>query len=322
MRVPGLKRLAVAGRWVRSRIAPRALILGYHRIAHAASDPFSLCVTPDHFAEQMEMLRHHARPVGLGELARALEGGSLPGRAVVVTFDDGYASVLEEAKPRLERWEIPATAFLVSGWLGLPPWWETLERTVSGIPDLPPRGTLEIGGESVAWDLGRERTPRARRRLLGELYWRLRRLDEAGRKAALEALAEEVGPPPGEPPRTMLPTEIEDLVRGDLVMVGSHTVTHADLADLNPERCRAEIHAGKAALERIVGRPVIDFSFPYGSVPAAARQEVRQAGFVTACTSRADVVRPSEERLSLPRFWPSDWDGAKFARWLLRWLGT
>jgi peptidoglycan/xylan/chitin deacetylase (PgdA/CDA1 family) len=46
--------------------------------------------------------------------------------AVAITFDDGYADLLANAKPLLERADVPATAFVVAGGLGRPFWWDEL----------------------------------------------------------------------------------------------------------------------------------------------------------------------------------------------------
>jgi peptidoglycan/xylan/chitin deacetylase (PgdA/CDA1 family) len=53
-------------------------------------------------------------------LADAVPGaatGALPERAIALTFDDGYASVLERAWPKLRERGWPATLFVVSGYL-------------------------------------------------------------------------------------------------------------------------------------------------------------------------------------------------------------
>ena len=81
------------------------VVLYYHHVAQADRD---------RFARQMQHLRRQVQPV------RADHRGSLaPGARVgAVTFDDGYLSVLENAAPELERLRIPATAFIVSDFLG------------------------------------------------------------------------------------------------------------------------------------------------------------------------------------------------------------
>jgi peptidoglycan/xylan/chitin deacetylase (PgdA/CDA1 family) len=47
-----------------------------------------------------------------------------------VTFDDGYADNLYNAKPLLERYGIPATVFLITGYIEdkRQLWWEELVR--------------------------------------------------------------------------------------------------------------------------------------------------------------------------------------------------
>ena len=88
----------------------RDLILLYHRVARVDSDPWSLCVTPEHFSEHLEVLRKH-RPIRLDQVKPSgwRAGGSRA--SVAITFDDGYADNLYEAKRLLERYDIPATFF-------------------------------------------------------------------------------------------------------------------------------------------------------------------------------------------------------------------
>jgi peptidoglycan/xylan/chitin deacetylase (PgdA/CDA1 family) len=94
------------------------MILMYHGVAEVAEDPNKLCVTPARFAEQMAWLRRRKlRGVGIGELVGAMRDGRHQ-RLVGITFDDGYASVLEAALPELRRHGFGATVFIISGRLG------------------------------------------------------------------------------------------------------------------------------------------------------------------------------------------------------------
>jgi len=110
MRLPAIDGWRLAAQRLRCRYVPSTLILLYHRIADVQPDPWSLCVTPRHFAEQLETLQQYSRPMQLRQLIRALADGYLPRRSVVITFDDGYADNLHHAKPTLERYEILAMA--------------------------------------------------------------------------------------------------------------------------------------------------------------------------------------------------------------------
>src|SRR5262245_47880670 len=112
MRLPGTSHVEKSVRWWRSRFVTRALILGYHRITDRPEDSYSLGVTPKNFDEQLAVLRAQNRVMWLPDMMTALHNQALPKRAVVLTFDDGYADNLHNAKPLLEKYEAPATVFV------------------------------------------------------------------------------------------------------------------------------------------------------------------------------------------------------------------
>ncbi|WP_283137696.1 polysaccharide deacetylase family protein [Rhizohabitans arisaemae] len=95
----------------------RVPVLMYHSVTdrpNAATRP--LAVTPAAFAEQLAALREGGfTPLTLSGLLDA--GRGLPGRPVVITFDDGYADFHSEALPILTRFGFPATVFTTSGWV-------------------------------------------------------------------------------------------------------------------------------------------------------------------------------------------------------------
>ncbi|MGW3412804.1 polysaccharide deacetylase family protein [Streptomyces sp. NPDC000888] len=95
-------------------------ILMYHSIARQPSDATrELSVTPDAFAEQMALLYEQGcTPVSTARLATSWrEGGPLPARPVLVTFDDGYEGVHRHGLPVLARHGFAATLFVSTGWI-------------------------------------------------------------------------------------------------------------------------------------------------------------------------------------------------------------
>jgi peptidoglycan/xylan/chitin deacetylase (PgdA/CDA1 family) len=149
MRIPGRKTAVKAQRWLKSRLKPRAMIIGYHRVVNTASDVYDICVSPENFAQHLEILQRNYHPISLSQMVSGLSTGKLPHRSVAVTFDDGYADNLFNAKPLLERFEVPAAVFVSPGNLGQEFWWDELERMVTSPTTLPESIHLVIGGEDV-----------------------------------------------------------------------------------------------------------------------------------------------------------------------------
>jgi peptidoglycan/xylan/chitin deacetylase (PgdA/CDA1 family) len=70
-----------------------------------------------------------------------------------------------------------------------------------------------------------------------------------------------------------------DIAVDELVDVGSHTATHADLVSLSDEAVRQELNASRQALETMLGRTIDSISFPYGSFGDRELRLAKEAGY-------------------------------------------
>jgi peptidoglycan/xylan/chitin deacetylase (PgdA/CDA1 family) len=105
-----------------SRAAPDTPVpvLMYHSVSYApAASTQALSVRPAMFAAQLGYLRNQGfSGLTFGELCqRRRSGQPLPARPIVLTFDDGYADLIEAALPIMIEQGFPATVFVTTGWL-------------------------------------------------------------------------------------------------------------------------------------------------------------------------------------------------------------
>lgn len=109
------------------------LVVTYHAISSPASP---VCCPPAQLQSDLTALGDAGfRFVSLDDCAEWLAGRlRLPARAVAVTFDDAYASVVSEALPILTRLSVPATVFVIGARIGGDNQWPGQWRSIGSMP--------------------------------------------------------------------------------------------------------------------------------------------------------------------------------------------
>src|SRR5262245_12968027 len=94
-------------------------VLTYHRVdepnANPWMDPGLISAAPEAFEAQMKYLAANYQPVSALDVIHAYETDrqhTLPDRAVIVTFDDGYGDFAKYAWPILKLYHIPTILFV------------------------------------------------------------------------------------------------------------------------------------------------------------------------------------------------------------------
>ena len=257
------------------------------------------------FAGQMELLAREFHPVSLDQVSRFVRGEEdLPERAVVVTFDDGYRDNFEMAMPILDRVGVPAAFYVTVDCIENRrlPWPSRLRYSFRKT------GKKEWkDGAGKAWSLGSEREREA-------AY-----LAACDRVATLAGTEQERVVSQIESDLTMtLPAESGHLmmtweqVRGLAQhghIVGSHTMTHPNLAHVGIEDARWELIQSKERMEAQTSAKVIHFSYPCPALSPnwteETTKEARRAGYATAVTTSSGLARRNDNPLVLKRVRPS-----------------
>lgn len=280
------------------------LVLTYHRVLREP-DPL-MPGEPDalEFAAQMDMLSSIFNIIHLREARQRLLAGTLPLRAMCITFDDGYANNCEVALPILRERRIPATVFVATGYLNGGRMFndtiiEAIRRAGPEL-DLTPLG---LG----AYDL---RDIERRRHAIDQILPVIRPLDPEERSERAERIAAIVRVPL---PDDLMMTEhqVRELADQGLE-IGAHTVRHPILTSVSRERAKSEIEGSRRRLEEITGRPVTIFAYPNGrpgsDYDAYHVELVRESGFDLAVSTAPGAASAPCDLFQIPR--TSPWGGA------------
>jgi peptidoglycan/xylan/chitin deacetylase (PgdA/CDA1 family) len=262
-------------------------VLNYHRIEDTAnlteiSFRPNISATPQMFDRQMEYLSKHYHVITQGHFLNWLHsGGNLPDFPALITFDDGYRDNLAHALPILKKYDLPATIFLTSGYIGTSKgfYWDVSTYCFANTKKRSAH--LPIVGEK-AWD--DEATSKS---VLSEWVETLKRVGEAEKQSAMQALPSilEVEIPENTFENVMLSWEEARSMQTDGITFGAHTVTHPILTRVPLEQAEQELTESKRQIEEKLGRSVETIAYPNGQeqdISPAVIDAAKRAGFQAA----------------------------------------
>ncbi|MBU3070884.1 polysaccharide deacetylase family protein [Aestuariicella sp. G3-2] len=289
----------------------RLSILVYHRVLDRV-DPMRPGI-PDvmGFDWQMEVITRYFQPLSMMDALARLDEGTLPPRSVCVTFDDGYADNLIHALPVLQRWNVPATVFVSSGFLDGGRMWndsviEAFTASDKTIFELP-----ELGFEKV--DITK---PETRMQTCYEVIKRIKYIQPEQRLEKVSEICKALGSPK-LPDNLMLTRDELRLLSKAGIEIGNHTVTHPVLTAIDNQSVLRELKDNTRDLQDVTQKPVKYFAYPNGIPNKDFNEEhkniVKDLGFEGAVTTEWGVSSRSTDRWALPRFTPWDKSPQRFA---------
>lgn len=292
-------------------------IVNYHRVFPKLDGMFPAEVYAERFTEHLLWLKSACNVLPLREANELRKSKRLPSRAVVITFDDGYADNAEVALPLLQKAEVPATFFVCSAYLNGGRMWndtvidslrqmhpddiESLQQIVPGVASLNLQQHVVGDGFDSA-------------KVVGGVVQSFKYLPAEKRTKAVDDFAHLVGF--NERPNLMMtPDQLREL-RDAGMEIGGHTVNHPILGGLPFDEALQEVSGNKLWLEDVLGEPVTSFAYtngkPGSDYTLETRKAVEQAGFDLAVTTAAGVSTQQSDSLQLPRFTPWDRSRQKF----------
>ena len=302
-------------------MTPRVTIVMYHYVRRVEGTRFPLLPALDvaAFEGQLDYIQRHYSPVSVNDIVSLAEGGPLPPRPILLTFDDGYADHYRDVFPVLRERKIPAVFFPAASSLldrrvldvnkiqlvlavgdSAPAMVTAIESMVereAGRADV--RAVAEYRAEGwkpvrydnaqvsyVKYMLQRALPEDIRRALVDGLFQRFVSTDE-------RAFADEF---------YFTESQARDMV-ADGLTIGCHADKHATLTSLSPEEQTKEIDGALRVLDAI-GAPRKPFVYSYakGAYDAHCLELLQARGCVMAVTNRPAIAElAAGQMLTLPR---------------------
>ncbi len=312
----------------------------YHRIAAPSSDIWEIAVSPANFEQQLAFLKKKYQVISLQEMADSVANKKIRRNSVALTFDDGYVDNYLQAKPLLEKYELPATFFISSGNIGqeTPFWWDELEQLILFTQQLP--ATFRLGQfqsqadlkdenyltedlrlKHTSWRACDEAPPTSRAQLYYSLWQELKPLSHAVQQEKMQLIREWANPSGETLPelKSMSLAQLQELGRNHLFEIGAHTVSHPALAFHEAPYQKRELAENREFLRQATGQGVDLVAYPYGNYNTDTLATVASLQFKAAFTTEERTINTQAHPHRLGRFQVKNLPAQEFSQALSRW---
>jgi peptidoglycan/xylan/chitin deacetylase (PgdA/CDA1 family) len=303
-----LKTLQPLVTWRSMQGGGKLFILIYHQVLEKPDFMRPDTVDTAAFTWQMELLARYFNVIPLEQALDQLQSGTLPPRAVSITFDDGYADNVTQALPILQYFDLSATFFIANGFLnGGRMWNDTVIESVRSF--IQPQINLSFLGLSQL----EIKTPEQKYKVAQQIIKTIKHVEPDLRKQYIDRLAAYVPELPND--LMMTSAQLQQLHQSGMT-IGGHTVNHPILATLDIDAAKLEIEQNKAYLEKQINTQLTLFAYPNGKPGQDYTVEqvecVQSAGYQAAVATYWGVVDQASDMRQLPRFTPWDREPIRF----------
>jgi len=292
--------------FIREKISGRKfIILCYHIVTNTKEgkvDYFKpqMAISIEDFKKQMEFLAKNYNVISLEELICSIrQNNTFPRKAVVITFDDGYAINYTNAYPILKENKLPATIFLATNYIGTGKllWFDQVRQVLKNYDDLSkfelPEGICEEPLRIQLLKIFAENS--LKKDVVANLVTSMMKKMNEKQKVTLIKYMMEMFPHHKQENLLMLSWNQVIEMNKNGISIGAHTKSHQNLTELSEQEAKIEISEGKKEIEKRINKKINCFSYPYGYFNDKIKELVKEAGFDCACTTiRGNNRLPSD----------------------------
>lgn len=223
-------------------------------------------ITPTFLEETIQSyIQRGYRLASIDEVAEIVKAGKTKQKFVCFTLDDGYKDNYTEAYPIFKKYNCPFTINVTTDFIEHKAliWWYVLE---------------DIGVTDEEFDKYRslifQMLPSEIEQAFSEWFPN----SDYSFKDKVDELALTEG-------------QIVEMVESGLCTIGNHTVSHPNLSVLTKEEQFYEIKGAQVKLERLQGKPISHFTYPFGYYNEDTISTISDLGYHTAVLTWGGKIR-------------------------------
>ena len=238
------------------------------------------------FEKQIAHLAKNYKIVTLDEIVdRVRNRDSIRGR-VAITFDDGFKDNYENAYPILKKYNIPATIFLITGYVenGIAPWFIKLRYIFMKTEQT--YFQLRSNDEIISYSM---RSREEKFATSDKVMAYLKDSPDEEKLLLLDRLCKQLVVNEFDGLNNLMLTwdQIKEMSENG-ISFGAHTVNHPVLSRITVEEVEKEIRESKEVIEARIEKPVTAFAYPFGKKTEYSNKIIevlRKFGFKCSVTS-------------------------------------
>lgn len=219
------------------------------------------------FQKLIEELKSAGNPVSMDDIRNAyITKKSLPPKSFAITFDDGFENNLTVAAPILEKYSVPATFYVTSGFIenNQMSWIDQIDYAIeqTQVPSiqlsfLDKEYQLNSDANKIAMLEQIRKTLKNKSNLFEKLEQYIQEVFEKTNVSFLNSFNSNID-------QKMDWDQVQELSSSSLFTLGAHTETHPIMSFLSDEQLEKEIQQPIGKLKDILNKEITHFSYPEG----------------------------------------------------------
>lgn len=319
----------------------KIVVLAYHRIDQVDADPWRINVTPKNFCDHLSVMKSKFDVIDFSEFKKQLDIGIVKDSQILITFDDAYSDNYRNAMPLLEKYNLPATFFVPTSYVGRNGefWNDILVEIILHAKKLPKHICINTKNVKFDYDVQKlilsdsdsrdndhwkvgQKMPNERCKLYLKIWEVLRPLEQSEIDVAIDQL------------KLLLPKqywenklnfpmnfdELKNISENELFDIGMHTDTHISLSNHSFKIQSDEIIGCKNQLEKELCIKMDSIAYPYGDFNDVTLTVLNNHTNIYGFTCEKRTISAKTPKLKLGRFQPLNVDGKVFEKQLKNWF--